>query len=88
MRPILLVCCLLAGCAAQPKDDPELLDNIARKTPEQIKIEQIQDTDAARRVVQWKDWVCAKPVEEQKPLIAWLAHTQGWTIVCPRKPEG
>lgn len=85
MRPIILVCCLLTGCAAQPKSDDHLIEVTTTKTAEQFAAERLQDIDSANRVVQWKDWVCAKPVEEQKTLIAWLAREQGWTIVCPRK---
>ncbi len=84
MRVQILVACLLAGCAAQPQNDPGMIDNIARKTPEQIAAEQQQDIESAKQAQDWQTYVCGQPEPERSQLIK-ETRQKGWYIFCPKK---
>jgi hypothetical protein len=72
----------LAGCVTQPQNDPGLLDNIARKTPEQIAKEREQDIESARQALEYQTYVCAQPDPQRRELIEKTAAEHGWRIIC------
>lgn len=74
---------LLAGCGAPPqRDDPNLIENIAHKTPEQIRKENEADIKAAAEAAAYQEYVCSQPEPQRRELIEKTAAENGWQIAC------